>query len=92
MGYSSSSKAYPMYKMCIEIDVHVIFDESRRIEKNLQNKEDSKIDEMFQIQGHDPNNELAEEHPRHDSNNLKETDADDEPNGGSSFVESVEQR
>ncbi|KAH0702539.1 hypothetical protein KY285_016817 [Solanum tuberosum] len=37
---------------------------------------------MFQIQRDDLNNELAEEHHLHESSNLKEADADYEPDEG----------
>jgi len=47
---------------------------------------------MFQIQRDDLNNELAEEHHLHESSNLKEADADYEPDEGPSLLDSAEQR
>ena len=38
------------------------------------------------------NSELAEEHPLQESNNLKEDDADDEPDEGPGPLDSSEQR
>lgn len=50
------------------------------------------MEEMFQIQRDDLNNELVEEHLLHESSNLKEADADYEPDEGPGPVDSAEQR
>ena len=42
-------------------------------------KEVFEIEELLQNQRNGLNSELAEEHPLQESNNLKEDDADDEP-------------
>ncbi|KAH0698902.1 hypothetical protein KY284_013117 [Solanum tuberosum] len=79
-------------KMCtLKRDVHVMVGEPRRIEK-LENKEDSEMEELFWIQRNSLNSELAEEHPLHVSNNLKEADADYEPDEGPGPIDSAEQR
>jgi len=47
---------------------------------------------LIQIHRDDLNSELAEEHPHHESNNLKEADADYEPDEGPCPLDSAEQR
>lgn len=64
------------------------FDELR---SKLQNK-DTEMEEMFQIKRDDLNNELAEGHPLHEYNNLKEVDEDDEHDEGPRPLDSGEQR
>ena len=46
---------------------------------------------MLQNQRDGLNSEFVEEHP-HESNNLKEDDADDEPDEGPGLLDSAEQR
>lgn len=58
----------------------------------LQNKEDSEMEEMIQIQRDDLNNQLAEEHPFHESSNLKEVDVDDVPDERPGPLNIAEQR
>ena len=55
-------------------------------------KEVSEIEELLQNQRDGLNSELAEEHPLHESNNLKEDDAYDEPDEGPGPIDSAEQR
>ena len=50
------------------------------------------MEEMFQIKRDDLNNELAEGHPLHEYNNLKEVDEDDEHDEGPRPLDSGEQR
>jgi len=61
------------------------------LRSKLKNKEDSEMKAMLQIQKDDLNNELAEEHPLHESSNPKEADADDEPDEGPGPVYNAEQ-
>ena len=55
-------------------------------------KEVSEIEELLQNQRDGLNSELAEEHPLHESNNLKEDDADDEPDEEPGPLDSAERR
>ena len=79
--------------VCIEKDVHVIFlicfEEMR---SKLQNKEKFEMEEMFHIWRDDLNNKLAEAHPLHEPNNLKEANVDDVPDEGPSPLDIAEQR
>lgn len=60
--------------------------------ERLQNKEVFEIEELLQIQRDRLINELVEEHPLHKSTNLKEADANDEPNERPGPVDKAEQR
>ena len=82
--HSSSSKAYQRYTK----NGHVFIDESLEVAR----KEVPEIKELLENQRDSLNSELAEEHPFHESNNLKEDDADDEPDEGPGPLDSSEQR
>ena len=82
--HSSSSKAYKGYTK----NGHVFIDESLEVAK----KEEPEIEEFLQNQRDGLNSELVEENPLHESNNLKEDDADDEPDEGPGPLDSFEQR
>ena len=55
-------------------------------------KEVSEIEELLQNQRDGLNSELAEEHSLHESSNLKEANADNEPDEGPGPLDSVVQR
>ena len=61
------------------------------LRSKLQNKEDFDIEEMLKIQKGSINSDLAEEHLLYECNNLKEVDANYEPDEGPSVVDTIEQ-
>lgn len=94
VGYSSSSKAYPVYKKCVHWKKMFMWFlmSLEKLRSKLQNKKDSEMEEMLQIQRNDLNSELAEEYPLHESSNPKEANADDELDEGPGLIDNAEQR
>ena len=83
--HSSSSKTYQGYTK----NFHVFIDESRRFQK-LQGKKFLRQKSFLKNQRDGLNSEFDEEHPLHESNNLKEDDADDKPDQGPGLLDSDE--